>query len=203
MKSDFAPQQRMIFWGKSRGLIARQWVRNIGLQKPQIDPDKHWQTADNILAQDVSALYPPIADEEAALQLGKVQNLRIVSQMIDGITLNKGEVFSFWQAVGRPTKAKGFVPGRELRQGCIIPTIAGGICQFSNALSRVASDAGMEIVERHRHSAPVDGIERDENSDATLFWNYLDFRFRATCAVGIAVTLSAEDLRVALHRLPE
>ena len=53
---------------------------------------------------------------------------------------------------------KGYVIGREIRQGCMIPSIGGGICQLTNALSRVAHSAGMEIVERHSHTRPSGGL---------------------------------------------
>jgi vancomycin resistance protein YoaR len=198
MQANFTLAQRSIFWGKSRLLIANRMVRN-GLPRPV---KRSIAASDALLAEDSSPLYSTIDPRERALMLGKIENLRVAARRLNGVTMARGAVFSFWQIIGRPTRAKGFVVGRELRQGCIIPTIAGGICQLSNALSRTAIRAGMEITERHAHTAAVDGINFDPESDATLFWNYLDFRFRATMPVRLSVRLTATDLVVALHRQP-
>ncbi len=88
------------------------------------------------------------------------------------------EVFSFWRHVGRPTRGRGFADGRELREGCIVPSVGGGFCQLSNALYAAALDAGCEIVERHAHSRRVPGSMAEAGRDATVFWNYVDLRFR-------------------------
>jgi vancomycin resistance protein YoaR len=198
MQANFTLAQRSIFWGKSRLLIANRMMRN-GLPRPV---KRSIAASDALLAEDSSPLYSTIDPRERALMLGKIENLRVAARRLNGVTVAQGEIFSFWQIIGRPTRAKGFVVGRELRQGCIIPTIAGGICQLSNALSRTAIRAGMEITERHAHTAIVEGIEFDPETDATLFWNYLDFRFRATMPVQLSVRLTATNLVVELNRQP-
>ena len=75
---------------------------------------------------------------ERRLQLGKVQNLRLAAHAFDGLEIPAGEIWSFWRQLGRTTAARGFAEGRELREGCLIPTIGGGLCQISNALFDVA-----------------------------------------------------------------
>lgn len=156
--------------------------------------------AGDVLAEVVTPLYTESDPNERGLQLGKVQNLRIGAKAIDGARLETGQVFSFWAQVGQPTKARGFVEGRELRQGCIIPTIAGGLCQLSNSLFRAAKDAGCEIVERHGHTAPIAGSPFPPGEDATVFWNYVDLRFRASRAMTVRVRLSADALIVRLEK---
>jgi vancomycin resistance protein VanW len=157
------------------------------------------RAAGSCLAEVVTALYSDTDPSERALQLGKVQNLRIGARAIDGARLGTGEVFSFWAQVGRPTRSRGFVEGRELRQGCIIPTIAGGLCQLSNSLYRAARNGGCEIVERHGHTAPIAGSPFPPGEDATVFWNYVDLRFRAPRPMIIRVRLSETDLIVRLE----
>ncbi len=156
--------------------------------------------AGDVLAEVATPLYTDEDPNERGLQLGKVQNLRIGARAIDGARLEAGEVFSFWAQVGRPTRARGFVEGRELRQGCIIPTVAGGLCQLSNSLFRAAKTAGCEIVERHGHTAPIPDSPFPPGEDATVFWNYVDLRFRAREAVVVRARLSAEALIVRLER---
>lgn len=151
------------------------------------------------IAEVVTTLYTDIDPNERALQLGKVQNLRIGARTLDGAVLDADAVFSFWAQVGRPTRARGFVEGRELRQGCIIATIAGGLCQLSNSLYRVAQQAGCEIVERHGHTAPISGSAFPPGEDATVFWNYVDLRFRVPQKVVLRARLSQSDLIVRLE----
>jgi len=85
--------------------------------------------------------------KDRALNAGKIQNLRAAISGLDGIEVGAGEVLSFWRQVGKPLRRRGFVEGRELREGCMIATVGGGLCQLSNALYEVALQAGLEIVE--------------------------------------------------------
>ncbi len=154
------------------------------------------------VAEIATLLYTDLDPNERALQLGKVQNLRLGARAIDGVRLETGQVFSFWAQIGRPTRARGFVEGRELRQGCIIPTIAGGLCQLSNSLYAVARQAGCDIIERHGHTAPISGSAFPPGEDATVFWNYVDFRFRAPRPLVVRAHLSATELYVRLETAP-
>jgi hypothetical protein len=193
-----------VFWVKSRLLMAGRALRNFTasdhrrpLRRLAVLP------ADAVpLARDETALYTVVDPRERDLELGKVQNLRVAAAAIDGIVLEPGEIFSFWRAVGRAMRSRGYVVGRELRRGCMIPTVGGGLCQLTVALSRSANSAGMEIVERHRHSARPEGLAIDEASDATVFWNYLDFRFRSPRRIRIGASLTATELIVRLDALP-
>jgi len=193
----------MVFWVKSRALIGRRAFRN-ALAPTDLRNLRRLNRLPSTaacLAEDKSALYTTSDPREHELELGKIQNLRVAAAAIDGIVLEPGQIFSFWSAIGRPARGKGYVIGRELRHGCLIPTIAGGICQLTNALSRSATRAGCDIVERHRHSAAVDGLVIDDTTDATVFWNYLDFRFRARDRIRIGARLTATELVVRMDAL--
>jgi hypothetical protein len=137
--------------------------------------------------------------KDRALTAGKVHNLRLALRGIDGVEVPAGEIFSFWQQVGRPSRARGFVDGRELREGCLIASPGGGLCQLSNALYEAALSAGFEIVERHAHSRLVPGSRAALGRDATVFWNYVDLRFRARRAFRIEARLTGESLIVAFR----
>jgi vancomycin resistance protein VanW len=192
-----------VFWLKSRALIARQLLRDASAghlfrtyrQLDMLPPDAR------LLCLDEHPIYTASDPREQELELGKVQNLRVAAAKLDGIVLAPGQLFSFWAAAGRPTSKKGYVVGRELRGGCMIPSIGGGICQLTNALSRVAHRSGMEIVERHSHTLHPPGFFIDDETDATVFWNYIDFRFRSSLGVRIGATLSEKSLVVRLDAL--
>lgn len=152
-----------------------------------------------VLAEIATPLYSDDSASERGLQLGKVQNLRVAARALNGLVIPAGGLFSFWAQVGRPTRGRGYVEGRELRQGCLIPTIAGGLCQMSNSLHVAARRAGCAIVERHGHTAEVPGSPFPPGDDATVFWNYVDLRFRTDRAVRLRVRLSETELCVAVE----
>jgi vancomycin resistance protein VanW len=192
------------FWAKSRVLIARQLLLRAAsgelfrrYQRMPVLP-----ASARLLAHDEHRLYADCEPRERELELGKVQNLRIAAAAINGIVLQPSDTFSFWRAVGRPSRRNGYVAGRELRSGCMIPSVGGGICQLTNALSRVAHAAGMEIVERHSHTLHPPGFFIDSTTDATVFWNYVDLRFRSRTCVRIGAQLTETTLAVRLDAVP-
>jgi vancomycin resistance protein VanW len=137
--------------------------------------------------------------KDRALNAGKIQNLRAAISGLDGIEVGAGEVLSFWRQVGKPLRRRGFVEGRELREGCMIATVGGGLCQLSNALHEAALDAGLELVERHAHTRIVPGSRAEAGRDATVFWNYLDFRIRSRSPFRIEARLTADELVVTIR----
>lgn len=146
-----------------------------------------------------AALWTQISAAEFPLTAGKVQNLRAACARLDGIEIPAGEIFSFWKQLGRTTKAAGFTEGRELRSGCLIPTLGGGLCQLSGLLHAAAVSAGLEVVERHEHSQILPGSAVDPLRDATVFWNYVDLRFCSPFAWRLEARLTATDLVVSIR----
>jgi vancomycin resistance protein YoaR len=193
-----------IFLFKSRVLIARRLLQSASTG----ELFRRYRRMDAIpagarlLAEDEHRLYSASVAAERELELGKVQNLRVAASAVDGIVLEAGETFSFWRAAGRPNRGNGYVIGRELRSGCMIPAVGGGICQLTNALSRIAHHAGMEIVERHSHTLHPPGFFIDDATDATVFWNYVDLRFRAPARVRVGARLTETTLAVRLDAVP-
>jgi len=126
--------------------------------------------------------------------LGKIQNLRTAVRFLDGLEIPANEVFSFWTHLGRTTRRKGYVTGRELREGCLIPGVGGGLCQLSNALYDAALTAGFEVIERHAHTKTISGSLAELGRDATVFWNYVDLRFRSPYRFRIEARLTDREL---------
>jgi hypothetical protein len=161
--------------------------------------------AGTLLSQ-TSAPLRPQGDEdpagEALLIDGKIENLRIALRRLDGAVVPANATFGFWRQIGRAARDAGYVEGRELREGCIVPSVGGGLCLLSNALYGAALDAGCEIVERHAHSHVVPGSLTERDRDATVFWNYVDLRFRTKHELTIRAYLTADRLVVRLHGTP-
>ncbi|HEV7699894.1 MAG TPA: VanW family protein [Pyrinomonadaceae bacterium] len=149
-----------------------------------------------VIAESKTALWTETSSEERHLVAGKIQNLRLAVAALDGLELTAGETFSFWANVGRTSRRRGFVAGRELREGCIIPNVGGGLCQISNALYDAALRANFEIVERHAHTQVIAGSLAEHGRDATVFWNYVDLRFRSPKPFRIEAKLTGDHLEV-------
>ncbi|MFC2254106.1 VanW family protein [Labrys portucalensis] len=153
-----------------------------------------------VLGRAGSPLWTNVAGaRDRELTAGKVQNLRMALKGLDGVEVPAGAVLSFWKQVGRASRARGYVPGRELREGCLIASVGGGLCQLSNALYEAALAAGLEIVERHAHSRVVPGSRAQLGRDATVFWNYVDFRIRSPHPFRIEASMSRDRLEIVLR----
>jgi len=188
----------LVFAVKAAGLrLQRRW-RDRAAPLPRLahgDPRAY----PALIAESVTPLWSDPRQSEARHQFGKVENLRRAAWHFDGLVLPADGVFSFWGQLGRPTRGRGFVPGRMLREGCLTAATGGGLCQISNALFAVALEADCAIVERHAHSRIVPGSAAALGRDATVAWNYVDLRFRAPRELMLRVSLSASSLIVQLR----
>ncbi len=188
--------QAAAFLGKAWIFRAQRFIRDPQGAKPGRLQNKKLQKGQPVIAEAKGALYGSTLAAEFALQAGKVQNLRAAAKALNGLHVPAGQTFSFWANVPRPTGSKGFVNGRELREGCIIPSVGGGLCQLSNALYQAALDAGFEIIERHEHTRQVPGSMAALGRDATVFWNYVDLRFRTDADYQMEIALDRVQLTV-------
>jgi hypothetical protein len=151
-----------------------------------------------VVAESRTQLWSDETLTERGFQLGKVQNLRVACRALDGVTIPAGALFSFWRHVGPPITLRGFVSGRMLRQGCMVASVGGGLCQLSNALYDAALEADCRIVERHSHSRIVPGSAAAQGRDATVAWNYVDLRFTAGRDLRLSARLDSDNLTVRL-----
>lgn len=106
----------------------------------------------------------------------RVNNLKIATEAINGSVIKSGEIFSYNTAVGPTTQARGFQKSKIFVNGEEKEGYGGGVCQVSSTLYNAALSAGMEIIERHRHSKDVAYIA--ENKDAATSYGVIDFKFK-------------------------
>jgi VanW like protein len=191
--------ENLIFLAKTKVLqVIRSWQN---IWNPELRKWPRAKEASNfpLGAESISDLWVGATEAEWVLQAGKIHNLRQALKHIDGIEIPAGGMFSFWAQVGLPITMRGFTLGRELREGCIIPAVGGGLCQLSNALYDGALKAGLEIVERHAHNQVIPGSLAEINRDATVFWNYVDLRFRVTSPLRIEAIMNDKTLTIRLR----
>jgi vancomycin resistance protein VanW len=141
---------------------------------------------------------------DPALQEGKIINLQIAHQTIDGILIKPHETFSFWKLLGQTTSEKGYVEGLQLSRGEVKTGIGGGLCQLANLLYWLALHTPLEVVERHHHSFdpfPDDRRVLPFGSGASVFYNYVDLRFYNPTEITfqIRVWLTEDHLKGAIY----
>lgn len=188
----------LAFYLKSRVFISKRFLQDRKFPVPRHSTSRAANSAP-VVAEVKAPLWTQNSPAEFSLTAGKIQNLRVACAALDGVTVAAGEVFSFWKQIGRVTAGKGYVVGRELRSGCIVPALGGGLCQISGLLHATACDAGLEVLEKHSHSMTLPGAPLAPERDATVFWNYVDLRFRAPFSWQIHVKLTAQDLVVSIR----
>ena len=189
-------REALVFRFKSLGLQTKRFVSDSFDRKVRSFSKGESLVSQPLVAESRTKLWTEFEPEERFLVAGKIQNLRVAAGAIDGLELPAGEIFSFWKHVGRTTASRGYVRGRELREGCIIPNIGGGLCQLSNALYDAALKANFEILERHAHTLTISGSLAEEGRDATVFWNYVDLRFRSAVPIRIEAGMSSDHLLI-------
>jgi len=186
------------FFVRSRGLQAKRSVVN-ALHRIPLLSEGAVEDFPHILAESESKLRTSTDSGERPLMLGKIQNLRVACRRIHCRVLTPEGTFSFWRQIGPPWRLNGFVLGREVREGCVIPTSGGGLCQLSGSLLEVALALDLDILERHRHTALPFDAPSDIHRDATLFWNYVDLRFRSRVPLFFECFLTRTALVVRLR----
>ena len=131
------------------------------------------------------------------LEAGKRHNVRLAATACHGVVITPARPFSFWRTLGPATAARGFTWGMELRSGCAVPAIGGGLCLLSNALFALAVEQGWRILERAGHSI---ALAEPSALDATVAYPHVDLRIapREGRAV-LGVTVRGDVLVIALH----
>lgn len=157
-----------------------------------------------LLAEHSSKLLRQVSPSLMPLQVNKTQNLRLACDRIDGLILEPSDVFSFCHLIGRTSWLRGYRKGLEMHEGKMIGAYGGGLCQLANMLFWMALHLNLEIVERHRHE--LDLFPDDERTvpfglGASVFFNYVDLRFRNTLDQSLLLRLQVEPplLRGAIY----
>ena len=194
--------QAIAFHAKTRLLQLRRGFAEIGRRPPPYGKARALIDS-TVIAEKRAPLWRETSPGEFPLTAGKVENLRIAARAFHGLEIPPGGVMSFWRQLGRTTRRKGYHSGRELREGCIVPAIGGGLCQLSGLLYQAALEAGLEIIERHGHSRVVPGSQAERDLDATVFWNYVDLRFRSHLPWRIETELTATELVVRIRAVSD
>lgn len=138
------------------------------------------------------------------------QNVERAVELETGWLVAPGDVFSFYENIGRVDEEHGFAVGLGiLSDGAggitTAPVVGGGICQVSTTIFQSAFWAGLEMVERTAHpywlqsyGQPPSGMKGlDAMVDIVDDPNAsLDLKFRNTTGNWIAVVMTADGQNV-------
>lgn len=130
------------------------------------------------------------------LQKNKTKNLQLASKKIDGIIINPGEEFSFWNLVGDATKRKGYKEGLVISNNKMKTGIGGGLCQMANMIHWLVLHTPLEVTELHHHSdALFPDVKRREpfGTGTSISYKALDYRFKNTTQYPIQIRVWLDD----------
>ena len=130
----------------------------------------------------------------------RATNVELAASRMNGMVIKPGNTFSYSDSVGPRTKANGYVNGPSFANGIEVSSIGGGICQVSSTLYVSLLLAGIEPIEHHYHSLPVDYVPL--GLDAAISQGVQDLRFKNTADYNIVIEAIAENgvLTVSLLR---
>ena len=121
----------------------------------------------------------------------RTRNLELACEAIDGTILKPGEIFSFNETVGERTAAKGYGEAGVYVGGKTENQLGGGVCQVASTLFYCTMKADLEVVERAEHQFLPTYVPY--GMDATIYWGYLDYKFRNNTSYPIRIDASVYD----------
>ena len=145
---------------------------------------------------DTKVLLRKLHGVDMDLQKNKVVNLKLASKKIDGIIVNPGEEFSFWNLVGNATEKRGYVEGLVISNSKMKKGIGGGLCQMANMIHWLVLHTPLTVTELHHHS---DALFPDEKrrvpfgTGTSISYKALDYRFKNTTPYPIQIRVWLDD----------
>jgi vancomycin resistance protein YoaR len=105
----------------------------------------------------------------------RIHNVQLVSHLVDGKLIAPGATFSFNQATGERSAAKGFLEAPVIINGEVQTGLGGGVCQVSTTVFNAAYEAGLPITARTNHALYISHYPLGR--DATVDYPDVDLKF--------------------------
>ena len=105
----------------------------------------------------------------------RIHNVELVAHLIDGKLVAPGATFSFNEATGERTAAKGFLEAPVIINGELQTALGGGVCQVSTTVFNAAYEAGLPITARTNHALYISHYPLGR--DATVDYPDIDLKF--------------------------
>lgn len=108
--------------------------------------------------------------------LSSHHNAQLAARNINNTIIQPQEIFSFNSKAGPYTANRGYVPSTVIVNNRYVQGMGGGVCRISTALYNAAIDAGLPVIESHRHTMPV-GYAKP-GRDAAVAYGILDLKLK-------------------------
>lgn len=106
---------------------------------------------------------------------GRITNMRLATNSINGTLLMPGEEFSYNRTIGETTPENGYQQAGAYVSGEVVQEYGGGVCHISTTLYRAAMRANLKSTLRYNHSMMVSYAA--PSLDATVYEGDIDYRF--------------------------
>ncbi len=172
---------------KFQEVMGRPGKRQIVLAVREIPPRVATADLEKLEIREKIASYRTEFDPDS---LNRAQNIKLAAMAVGQKLLAPDEVFSFNRQVGPRLPESGYQEAPVVVNGKLVPGVGGGVCQVSSTLYNAVLLADLEIATRNRHSLPSAYVSAGR--DATVAYDYLDFRFRNNTGRHILVDVHAD-----------
>lgn len=132
-------------------------------------------------------------------ETSRSHNIKLAAQVLNGVVLLPGEVFSYNTVVGKRSASRGFRIAPIFANGRHVPGIGGGVCQVSSTTYNAALLAGLKIRERHNHQMVVGYVP--VGLDATVDFGNKDLKFENNTGGPIALVTEYKPGRLTVRVL--
>jgi vancomycin resistance protein YoaR len=134
---------------------------------------------------------------------GRLHNVQLVAELIDGALVAPGARFSFNETTGDRNEAKGFEEAPVIINGELKTGIGGGVCQVSTTLFNAVFEAGLSIERRTNHALYISHYPLGR--DATVNYPDIDLVFTNDTDKWLLVRtfVGAGSLTVNLYGTPQ
>jgi vancomycin resistance protein YoaR len=109
-------------------------------------------------------------------QQNRTHNLKLAVGNLSRAVVMPGASLSLNERIGPRLSERGYRAAPIFINGEIEPSTGGGVCQVATTVYNAALLAGLDILERHHHSRPVNYAP--SGRDATVYWGVYDLRIR-------------------------
>lgn len=106
---------------------------------------------------------------------GRLHNVQLVSELVDGALVAPGATFSFNGVTGERNASRGFQEAPVIINGELQNGIGGGVCQVSTTVFNAAFEAGLPITGRTNHALYIGHYPLGR--DATVNFPDVDLQF--------------------------
>jgi len=124
----------------------------------------------------------------------RVTNIRLMARAVDGTVILPRARFSLNRVAGRRARAKGYVLAPFISDGKLVPSVGGGVSQFSTTMYNAAYFAGLKIDYHQPHSAYIDRYP--PGREATLDYGSIDLTWTNDTGVAVLVRSSSTPTTV-------